>query len=214
MLAPRPELYRTRRRRRFTIRGGTSGSRHPHGHHRASLPIRVRQRLRERSVAGRAARRAKQSAAAAVRPLHRRDQRHELHGAARREPALLDVPDSAVGRARAVSRDLAPGSFAARRSTRRPRRRISCAGGRCRIPKEPTDFVAGLVTMGGNGDPAQQTGAAVHLYAANASMVDRFFYDADGELLDRAAARRADGAHRARHPARGARRDSASCRAA
>ena len=51
------------------------------------------------------------------------------------------------------------------------------------MPKEPTDFVAGLVTMGGNGDPAQQTGAAVHLYAANASMVDRFFYDADGELL-------------------------------
>ena len=51
------------------------------------------------------------------------------------------------------------------------------------IPKEPTDFVAGLVTMGGNGDPAAQTGAAVHLYAANASMVDRFFYDADGELM-------------------------------
>jgi homogentisate 1,2-dioxygenase len=51
------------------------------------------------------------------------------------------------------------------------------------IPQEPTDFVAGLVTMGGNGDAAQQTGAAVHLYAANASMVDRFFYDADGELL-------------------------------
>jgi homogentisate 1,2-dioxygenase len=51
------------------------------------------------------------------------------------------------------------------------------------LPKEPTDFVAGLVTMGGNGDPAQQTGAAVHVYAANASMTDRFFYDADGELL-------------------------------
>ncbi len=51
------------------------------------------------------------------------------------------------------------------------------------IPTAPTDFVAGLVTMGGNGDPALQTGAAVHLYAANASMVDCFFYDADGELL-------------------------------
>ncbi len=51
------------------------------------------------------------------------------------------------------------------------------------LPKEPTDFVAGLVTMGGNGDPAQQLGAAVHMYAANTSMVDRFFYDADGELL-------------------------------
>jgi homogentisate 1,2-dioxygenase len=51
------------------------------------------------------------------------------------------------------------------------------------IPKEPTDFVAGLVTFGGNGDPAQQYGAALHMYAANASMRDRFFYDADGELL-------------------------------
>ena len=51
------------------------------------------------------------------------------------------------------------------------------------IPTTPTDFVAGLVTIGGNGDPAQQVGAAVHLYAANASMLDRFFYDADGELL-------------------------------
>jgi homogentisate 1,2-dioxygenase len=51
------------------------------------------------------------------------------------------------------------------------------------IPTKPTDFVAGLVTIGGNGDPALQTGAAVHVYAANASMHDRFFYDADGELL-------------------------------
>jgi homogentisate 1,2-dioxygenase len=51
------------------------------------------------------------------------------------------------------------------------------------MPTTPTDFVAGLVTIGGNGDPAQQVGAAVHLYAANASMMDRFFYDADGELL-------------------------------
>ena len=51
------------------------------------------------------------------------------------------------------------------------------------IPSTPTDFVAGLVTIGGNGDPALQTGAAVHLFAANTSMVDRFFYNADGELL-------------------------------
>jgi homogentisate 1,2-dioxygenase len=51
------------------------------------------------------------------------------------------------------------------------------------IPSAPTDFVQGLVTFGGNGDPAQQYGAAMHMYAANASMRDRFFYDADGELL-------------------------------
>src|SRR4029078_11160470 len=45
------------------------------------------------------------------------------------------------------------------------------------------DFVDGIVTLGGNGDPATQSGAAIHVYAANQSMRDRFFYDADGELL-------------------------------
>ena len=51
------------------------------------------------------------------------------------------------------------------------------------IPDQPTDFVDGIVTYGGNGDPALQIGLAIHLYAANASMQDRFFYCADGELL-------------------------------
>src|SRR5450755_3325878 len=51
------------------------------------------------------------------------------------------------------------------------------------IPEEKTDFVDGIVTLGGNGDPAMQTGVAIHLYAANASMQDRFFYTADGEML-------------------------------
>jgi homogentisate 1,2-dioxygenase len=51
------------------------------------------------------------------------------------------------------------------------------------IPEAETDFVDGIITLGGNGDPAFQTGVAIHLYAANASMHDRFFYNADGELL-------------------------------
>jgi homogentisate 1,2-dioxygenase len=51
------------------------------------------------------------------------------------------------------------------------------------IPERPTDFVEGLVTIAGNGDPAMQTGVAVHVYAANRSMQGRYFYDADGELL-------------------------------
>ena len=51
------------------------------------------------------------------------------------------------------------------------------------IPEQATDFVEGIVTMAGSGDPALQVGVGVHLYAANASMHDRFFYDADGELL-------------------------------
>ncbi|MGK5545841.1 homogentisate 1,2-dioxygenase [Streptomyces sp. URMC 127] len=50
-------------------------------------------------------------------------------------------------------------------------------------PAEGTDFLAGLWTLGGNGDVTQRTGMAVHLYAANASMTDRVFSDADGELL-------------------------------
>ena len=51
------------------------------------------------------------------------------------------------------------------------------------FPQQPTDFVDGLVTMAGNGDPFAQSGCGIHLYAATASMGDRFFYDADGELL-------------------------------
>jgi homogentisate 1,2-dioxygenase len=47
----------------------------------------------------------------------------------------------------------------------------------------PTDFVEGLVTMAGNGSPEAMSGCALHLYAANRSMRDRFFYTADGELL-------------------------------
>ena len=45
------------------------------------------------------------------------------------------------------------------------------------------DFLDGLVTLGGNGDPAQGAGMAAHVYTASRSMVDRCFFDADGELL-------------------------------
>jgi len=51
------------------------------------------------------------------------------------------------------------------------------------LPSAPTDFVDGLVTLAGNGGPAEQAGVGIHVYAANRSMQGRFFYDADGELL-------------------------------
>ena len=51
------------------------------------------------------------------------------------------------------------------------------------MPETPTDFVDGITTLGGNGDPSQQSGIALHMYTATASMKDRYFYDADGELL-------------------------------
>ncbi|WP_394805887.1 homogentisate 1,2-dioxygenase [Streptomyces fradiae] len=49
-------------------------------------------------------------------------------------------------------------------------------------PAPGTDWLAGLWTLGGNGDVAQRTGMAIHLYHANAPM-ERVFSDADGELL-------------------------------
>lgn len=51
------------------------------------------------------------------------------------------------------------------------------------IPAEATDFVDGLATLAGSGDPAMQTGLAVHLYRANRSMTDRYLHFADGELM-------------------------------
>jgi homogentisate 1,2-dioxygenase len=51
------------------------------------------------------------------------------------------------------------------------------------IPTAPTDFVQGLVTMAGNGDPGSQSGCGIHIYAANRSMEDCYFYSADGEML-------------------------------
>lgn len=51
------------------------------------------------------------------------------------------------------------------------------------IPSAPTDFIDGIITFAGNGDPGTQTGCGIHLYAANRSMSQRAFYDADGELL-------------------------------
>jgi homogentisate 1,2-dioxygenase len=47
----------------------------------------------------------------------------------------------------------------------------------------PTDFVDGLYTVAGNGDVKTRDGMAVHIYAANTDMRDRYFVDADGELL-------------------------------
>ncbi len=49
-------------------------------------------------------------------------------------------------------------------------------------PKESVDFVDGLVTYGGNGNPSGG-GCAIHLYAATRSMGARVFSSSDGELL-------------------------------
>lgn len=51
------------------------------------------------------------------------------------------------------------------------------------MPSSPTTFVEGIITMGGSGDVTTHIGSAIHVYAANTSMHDTFFYNADGEML-------------------------------
>ncbi|MEO6051706.1 MAG: homogentisate 1,2-dioxygenase [Pyrinomonadaceae bacterium] len=51
------------------------------------------------------------------------------------------------------------------------------------VPTEPTDFIDGIVTIAGNGDSFSQVGMAVHIYACNKGMGDRYFYNSDGEML-------------------------------
>lgn len=51
------------------------------------------------------------------------------------------------------------------------------------MPETWTDFIESLFTVAGNGSADSQSGIAIHLYAANCSMQDRFFYNADGEML-------------------------------
>jgi len=51
------------------------------------------------------------------------------------------------------------------------------------LPAVPTDFIDGITTIAGNGDLFAQTGIGIHIYACNKDMDDRYFYNADGEML-------------------------------
>lgn len=54
------------------------------------------------------------------------------------------------------------------------------------IPKTTShsiDFVDGLRTIAGSGDPTTKEGLAIHIYTANASMSNRAFCSNDGDML-------------------------------
>lgn len=51
------------------------------------------------------------------------------------------------------------------------------------LPQDPKDLIEGMMTVAGNGDPFSQAGIAIHIYAANKDMENRYFYNADGEML-------------------------------
>lgn len=50
-------------------------------------------------------------------------------------------------------------------------------------PSQPTDFIDGMTTYAGSGDPAAQSGIAALIYVANTDMTGRAFFNADGEML-------------------------------
>jgi homogentisate 1,2-dioxygenase len=45
------------------------------------------------------------------------------------------------------------------------------------------DFIQGLNTMAGNGDPVSKSGCAIHMYNCNTSMMNKCFSNADGDFL-------------------------------
>ncbi len=51
------------------------------------------------------------------------------------------------------------------------------------MPESEKDFVDGLNTFAGNGDLFAQHGIGIHIFGCNKDMTDRFFYNADGEML-------------------------------
>ena len=51
------------------------------------------------------------------------------------------------------------------------------------IPEKPTNFIQGLVSLAGAGDPHLKTGLTIYVYAANTSMKDMSFFSSDGDML-------------------------------
>ena len=47
----------------------------------------------------------------------------------------------------------------------------------------PKDFVEGISTVAGIGDPSMKTGLAIYMYSCNKSMENKAFYSADGDFL-------------------------------
>jgi homogentisate 1,2-dioxygenase len=51
------------------------------------------------------------------------------------------------------------------------------------LETEKVDFVQGLKTICGHGDPTLKEGLAIHMFTANTSMVNKAFSNNDGDML-------------------------------
>ena len=159
----------------------------------AALHVRVRQRLRDRGAGGGAAGGAELAAAAGLRALRRAALGLAVHGAARRQPALLALPHAAVGPAcRAVRARSMPGCCARRPTARR----ASSPIGQLRwapvpMPERALTFVDGLHTMTTAGDAASAGRHGGALSARHALDAGRLLLDRRRRAAGRAAGRRA-----------------------
>ena len=150
---------------------------------RAALPVRVRQRAPQRGGPRRRCPSGATPAARAPRAVRRADQRHRVHPAPRGEPPHLGLPHHALGGAPGVLPHRQ--RLAAQRTVprRRRRTRTGCAGTRCRSPTRPRTSSTACSPWAATATSRPHSGIGIHWYAANRSMTDRCFVDADGELL-------------------------------
>ena len=173
----------------------------------ASLPERVRQRVRHRGASGGAARSASNSPQRVAYGLYAEQiVRHRVHRAARREPADLDLPDPSGRGARAVSR-IDDGALVGRfGDVATPPNQLRWSP--LPLPLAPTDFVEGLFTMAGQ--RGRRRDERLRDPRVRGQSVD------EGSLLlrcrrrtaDRAAAGAASPAHRTRRRSTSSRRRS------
>jgi hypothetical protein len=154
------------------------------GEGRVALPVGIRQRVCQRSGGRRIAARAEFSAESGARVVRGTTERHGIHRAARGQSPDLALPDASVGGAQAVRSRSVQGRLRSAPFDEVPTPPNQLRWAPIPIPpSERTDFVDGLITMAGNGNAHTHAGVAIHIYVANASMTDRFFYNADGEML-------------------------------
>ena len=150
----------------------------------AALPERLRQSFRDRSAARRAA------------GGRNSPQRCRLTACTRSSSPAPPSPRRATptGAAGCIASARRPCTAAFRAARRRPPQRVASTTAPTPpnqlrwdpppLPRAPTDFVDGLAHAWRATAPRTATsGCAIHWYVANRSMQERFFYDADGELL-------------------------------
>ena len=90
---------------------------------------------------------------------------------------------SAPRRSTSSSRPHETRAFTNRFDEMPPDAESACAGTHCRCRSAADRFHRRVWHPGRQWIPRMRSGCAIHWYVANRSMPDRFFYDADGELL-------------------------------